>query len=102
RRRRATKIFYRWSIGPNGTEASMCGIVGFLDKNARRDAPTGALVLAMLDALGCRGPDSAGIALLREPSPEGALNLRLAPVEGATAVISRLGPLARVCEAVRD
>ena len=41
----------------------MCGIAGFLDTSDDRDAPTGAALLRMLTALGCRGPDSAGIAL---------------------------------------
>ena len=41
----------------------MCGIAGFLDRSDDRDAPTGATLLRMLTALGCRGPDSAGIAL---------------------------------------
>ena len=41
----------------------MCGIAGFLDRSDDRDAPTGAALLRMLTALGCRGPDSAGIAL---------------------------------------
>lgn len=41
----------------------MCGIAGFLDTSDDRDAPTGAALLRMLSALGCRGPDSAGIAL---------------------------------------
>jgi glutamate synthase domain-containing protein 1 len=43
----------------------MCGIVGFFDKSDR-PAPVGAAVLGMLSALGCRGPDSAGIALWGE------------------------------------
>jgi methylamine---glutamate N-methyltransferase subunit A len=41
----------------------MCGIAGFFDRSVDRDAPTGAVLLRMLSALGCRGPDSAGIAL---------------------------------------
>jgi glutamate synthase domain-containing protein 1 len=41
----------------------MCGIAGFLDRSDDRDPPTGAALLRMLTALGCRGPDSAGIAL---------------------------------------
>jgi glutamate synthase domain-containing protein 1 len=40
----------------------MCGIVGFLDKSGG-PAPVGATALTMLSTLGCRGPDSAGIAL---------------------------------------
>ena len=41
----------------------MCGIAGFVDKSAASGAGTGATLLRMLTALGCRGPDSAGIAL---------------------------------------
>jgi glutamate synthase domain-containing protein 1 len=42
----------------------MCGIVGFLTKTetSRRSA-VGEVLLTMLRALGCRGPDSAGVAL---------------------------------------
>jgi methylamine---glutamate N-methyltransferase subunit A len=41
----------------------MCGIAGFFAKSGAQSAPTGATLLRMLTALGCRGPDSAGIAL---------------------------------------
>jgi glutamine phosphoribosylpyrophosphate amidotransferase len=41
----------------------MCGIVGFLDKRPSADRPLGRTLLTMLQALGCRGPDSAGVAL---------------------------------------
>jgi glutamate synthase domain-containing protein 1 len=41
----------------------MCGIAGFFAKSAGTEAPAGATLLRMLTALGCRGPDSAGIAL---------------------------------------
>ncbi len=42
----------------------MCGIVGFLDKTKRNDrGPLGTTLLGMLEALACRGPDSAGVAL---------------------------------------
>ena len=41
----------------------MCGIVGFLDKRGGTDRPVGRTLLAMLDALGCRGPDSTGVAI---------------------------------------
>jgi glutamine phosphoribosylpyrophosphate amidotransferase len=45
----------------------MCGIVGFFDKSGG-PAPVGATALAMLSTLGCRGPDSAGIALWGQES----------------------------------
>lgn len=41
----------------------MCGIAGYLDKTGAPDAPVGGKVLGMLTALGCRGPDSAGVAV---------------------------------------
>src|SRR5437016_3524637 len=44
----------------------MCGIVGFFEKSGTVDAPVGVTLLRMLTALGCRGPDSAGMALWGE------------------------------------
>lgn len=41
----------------------MCGIVGFLDKTQNHQTPVGQIILKMLTALGCRGPDSTGVAL---------------------------------------
>lgn len=52
----------------------MCGIVGFLDKRERSDRPLGATLLAMLEALACRGPDSTGAALFH---PENTAYLTL-------------------------
>ena len=52
----------------------MCGIVGYLDKHDRTDSPVGRTLLDMLQALSCRGPDSAGVALFGRPA---ALQLRL-------------------------
>src|SRR3954465_1969841 len=60
-------------------ERSMCGIVGFLDRHGRRDDPTRRVGLAMLEARGCRGPDSAGVALIREAEAHGAWTVRIAP-----------------------
>src|SRR5438132_1484617 len=58
---------------------TMCGIVGFLDKRGGTDRPVGRTLLALLDALGCRGPDSTGVAVfdahdesLRVSVPEGS------------------------------
>src|SRR5829696_2302773 len=44
----------------------MCGIIGFLDKRSAA-APVGRTMLTMLQALSCRGPDSAGLALFGPP-----------------------------------
>jgi len=41
----------------------MCGIVGVLDKTHNARAAVGGILFDMLKALGCRGPDSAGVAL---------------------------------------
>ena len=54
----------------------MCGIVGFLDKTQNSNAPVGKTILAMLTALGVRGPDSAGVALYGPPE-NGAFTLQV-------------------------
>src|SRR5579871_2287891 len=53
---------------------AMCGIVGFLDKHEQMDFPIGRTLLTMLQALSCRGPDSAGVALF---GGRGEMRLRL-------------------------
>ena len=59
-----------------GWGSDMCGIVAFWDKSGGQEAATGQVVLTMLEALACRGPDSAGIALIGpEPEPEMAGSL---------------------------
>jgi glutamate synthase domain-containing protein 1 len=57
----------------------MCGIVGFLDKHEQSDFPVGRTLLTMLQALSCRGPDSAGVALF---SGRGEMRLRLSVPPG--------------------
>jgi glutamate synthase domain-containing protein 1 len=47
----------------------MCGIVAFWDKTGQYEAGSGQIVLTMLEALACRGPDSAGMAMIG-PEPE--------------------------------
>ncbi len=42
----------------------MCGILGYFRKGAGSDDHLGATMLSMLEALGRRGPDSAGVALV--------------------------------------
>jgi glutamine phosphoribosylpyrophosphate amidotransferase len=42
----------------------MCGILGYFRKGAGTDGQLGATMLCMLQALGRRGPDSAGVALV--------------------------------------
>jgi methylamine---glutamate N-methyltransferase subunit A len=52
----------------------MCGIVGYLDKRDQPDYPLGRTLLTMLQALSCRGPDSAGVAVF---GGGGEMRLRL-------------------------
>ena len=48
----------------------MCGIVGFWDKTGELETATGRVILTMLEALACRGPDGAGVALIGpDPGP---------------------------------
>jgi glutamate synthase domain-containing protein 1 len=42
----------------------MCGIVGFVDKTGRLSPSCGRITLTMLEALACRGPDGAGVAII--------------------------------------
>jgi glutamate synthase domain-containing protein 1 len=55
----------------------MCGIVGFLDKRGGTERPLGRTLLALLDALACRGPDSTGVALFGPPSSRWVAQVKL-------------------------
>jgi glutamate synthase domain-containing protein 1 len=71
----------------------MCGIVGYLDKRQQTDFPIGRTILTMLQALSCRGPDSAGVALFGEGG-EMRLRLRVPPdiePEKATEILREDG-----------
>lgn len=48
----------------------MCGIVGYWNRVGTEDSTIGSVLLAMLNALACRGPDSAGVALFGQPQAE--------------------------------
>jgi glutamine phosphoribosylpyrophosphate amidotransferase len=79
----------------------MCGIVGYLDKRGRHGVPGGRLILRMLEALACRGPDSAGVALLHDASEAGdAWSIRIAPGDWSERALAeapqRLAALGRV------
>jgi glutamate synthase domain-containing protein 1 len=63
----------------------MCGIVGFLDKRGGSDQPVGRALLSMLEALSCRGPDSAGVALFGPPQPGWILQVKLPEQQPAPA-----------------
>ncbi len=55
----------------------MCGIIGFLDKHRGREHPVGRVLLSMLQALSCRGPDSAGVALFSLPRASWVVQVKL-------------------------
>jgi glutamate synthase domain-containing protein 1 len=55
----------------------MCGIVGIYLKNEQLNPQLGGLLSAMLVEMSDRGPDSAGIALYRDPVPDSSCKLTL-------------------------
>jgi methylamine---glutamate N-methyltransferase subunit A len=87
----------------NGRGSGMCGIVGFWDKIGGQDAASGRVVLTMLDALACRGPDSAGVALMGPPPKPGFENVWLVRITPADAhALDRLGPIGEVVASSQD
>jgi glutamate synthase domain-containing protein 1 len=52
----------------------MCGIIGYLDKRPGQEHAIGRTLRTMLQALSCRGPDSAGVALF---GPAGQRRVRV-------------------------
>lgn len=55
----------------------MCGIVGLFAKSAEIEAELGAHLAAMLAQMSDRGPDSAGVAVYRDPAPAGSSKVTL-------------------------
>jgi glutamate synthase domain-containing protein 1 len=53
----------------------MCGIVGLFAKSADVEDALGRQLAAMLEQMGDRGPDSAGVAVYRDPAPPGSSKL---------------------------
>jgi glutamate synthase domain-containing protein 1 len=72
----------------------MCGIVGLFAKSPEIEARLGAHLGAMLEQMSDRGPDSAGVAVYRDPAPAGWSKLALFsadPLEDWDAVAAELG-----------
>jgi glutamate synthase domain-containing protein 1 len=67
----------------------MCGIVGFLNTIPDRPEPLGTTLLGMLRALGCRGPDSVGLALFGEPVDGTVLQIKLPDGTGSAGAAAR-------------
>jgi methylamine---glutamate N-methyltransferase subunit A len=55
----------------------MCGIVGLFAKSPEVEDGLGVHLAAMLAQMNDRGPDSAGVAVYRDPAPDGASKLTL-------------------------
>ena len=76
----------------------MCGIVGFLDKTKSRTT-VGKIVLQMLDALGARGPDSAGVALYGQKKDKGmVVQIKLGKQKEATLIVEQLEEFGSISE----
>jgi len=61
----------------------MCGIIGYLNKKGNQEYPVGQTLYGMLQALSCRGPDSAGVAVFGPK--QGFLVLQIKYPESLTA-----------------
>src|SRR5688500_2413956 len=55
----------------------MCGIVGLFAKSTEIEERLGVHLAAMLVQMSSRGPDSAGVAVYRDPAPSGSSKLTL-------------------------
>src|SRR5262245_3445457 len=77
----------------------MCGIVGYLDKRGG-ERPVGAVLRAMLKALGCRGPDSAGVALFGNEELTWTLHIPIETLQAERAEVQRL--LRPLASAIRE
>ena len=55
----------------------MCGIVGLFCKSRELEPRLGEYLAAMLEQMSDRGPDSAGVAVYRDPAPSGSSKLTL-------------------------
>src|SRR5437763_2897597 len=72
----------------------MCGIVGLFAKSADVEAQLGVHLAAMLGQMAGRGPDSAGVAVYRDPAPAGSSKLTLYssdPLQDWQALCTELG-----------
>ena len=79
----------------------MCGIVGLFAKSPEVEDRLGEHLAAMLAQMNDRGPDSAGVAVYRDPAPEGMSKLTLYSADPnedwaglAEALVSKFGDLA--------
>jgi methylamine---glutamate N-methyltransferase subunit A len=79
----------------------MCGIVGLFAKSPEVEERLGEHLAAMLIQMSSRGPDSAGVAVYRDPAPSGSSKLTLYssdPKENWRAVTDGLSDAFGECE----
>ena len=72
----------------------MCGIVGLFSKSREIEDSLGEHLAGMLTQMGDRGPDSAGVAVYRDPAPPGSSKLTLFsadPLQDWDALVGELG-----------
>src|SRR5690242_11869744 len=72
----------------------MCGIVGLYAKAPELEQELGSHLAAMLVQMSDRAPDSAGVALYREPAPPGSSKLTQSSAEPAEPWDALAGELA--------
>ncbi len=81
----------------------MCGIAGFFQKVNDETTPLGGRILGMLNALACRGPDSAGVALYGPASQEGwVLQVKLGDRGGFDEVAAQVEAVVSALAQPRD
>src|SRR6187397_609494 len=71
----------------------MCGIVGLFAKSPEIEARLGEHLGAMLVQMSSRGPDSAGVAVYRDPAPSGSSKLTLFSADPLQAWAALAGEL---------
>jgi methylamine---glutamate N-methyltransferase subunit A len=82
--RRRLCLLRTWkSPRPAPNVAGVCGIVGIFAKSQSMRERLGSHLGEMLAQLAERGPDSAGVAVYRDPAPPGATKLSLYAPAGA-------------------
>ena len=72
----------------------MCGIVGLFCKSPELEPRLGQYLAAMLEQMSDRGPDSAGVAVYRDPAPSGSSKLTLYSFDPEMAWDALCGELA--------
>jgi methylamine---glutamate N-methyltransferase subunit A len=82
--RRLLCLLCTWKLSPPAPNvAGVCGIVGIFAKSQSMRERLGSHLGEMLAQLAERGPDSAGVAVYRDPAPPGATKLSLHAPAGA-------------------